>query len=208
MNKQSNFSNFPPQQSFNDYVPNDSRHKNNYSKEHYHEKRELNTTKVRDGDNKYYNYRSSNNYINSSSNYPKQHNNNYNNYNRDTDRASYSKSRHESYRDNYSVKNEEFKMDWICPVETCRNRNFAKREKCNLCRTPKPVNPEYDSSEFPKKRRKDMSRSKSRSRSRSGKKDVRDKDHRDRERKERDKDKERERERERDRERDRDRDKK
>jgi len=99
-------------------------------------------------------------------------------------------------RNRPEYQKDEIRMDWICPVETCRNRNFAKRDKCNLCKTPKPANPEYDNTEFPKKKRKEESRSKSRSR--SGKREYKDK--------RRDKEKERERDKDRDRERDRDRD--
>ena len=28
--------------------------------------------------------------------------------------------------------------DWECPIESCRNLNFAKRTECNRCKTPKP----------------------------------------------------------------------
>lgn len=42
-----------------------------------------------------------------------------------------------------------YNPDWICPKKSCRNRNFAKRTKCNLCGLLKPSNPELDYSSFP-----------------------------------------------------------
>ena len=129
-------------------------------------------------------YRNSQN-TGSSNNYHRQSNFN------DKPTSNYNRNRPEFQKD-------EVRMDWICPIETCRNRNFAKRDKCNLCKTPKPANPEYDNTEFPKKRKKEESRSKSRSR--SGKREIKDK------RRDKEKDKERDRERDRDRDKDRERD--
>jgi hypothetical protein len=42
-----------------------------------------------------------------------------------------------------------YNPDWICPKKGCRNRNFAKRTKCNLCGMQKPSNPELDYTTFP-----------------------------------------------------------
>jgi hypothetical protein len=49
--------------------------------------------------------------------------------------------------------------DWECPNSKCKNKNFAKRVKCNLCATLKP--------EIIKAREKSRSNSKNRMRSRS-----------------------------------------
>ena len=37
-----------------------------------------------------------------------------------------------------------YKPDWICPNKQCRNRNFAKRKKCNRCGEERPTEPELD----------------------------------------------------------------
>jgi hypothetical protein len=182
--KQSNFSSFPPQNTFTPAIADTQLpyNPNNYIKDKGEKKEFIKTPQEHDTSRNYYNR--SNNYQQQGQNsgFPHQYNSqNYNNVNN-----SYDKGNNLSHQ---PVK-EEVRMDWICPVETCRNRNFAKRDKCNLCKTPKPVNPEYDNSEFPKRRKKDDSRSKSRSRSR--KREIRDRDRsreKDREEKFRDKDK-------------------
>mmetsp|Transcript_58334 Transcript_58334/g.164711 ORF Transcript_58334/g.164711 Transcript_58334/m.164711 type:complete len:203 (+) Transcript_58334:136-744(+) len=35
-------------------------------------------------------------------------------------------------------------LDWECPNKMCRNVNFKKRPKCNICGTPKPSNARQD----------------------------------------------------------------
>mmetsp|Transcript_67478 Transcript_67478/g.187040 ORF Transcript_67478/g.187040 Transcript_67478/m.187040 type:complete len:203 (-) Transcript_67478:94-702(-) len=35
-------------------------------------------------------------------------------------------------------------LDWECPNKMCRNINFKKRPKCNICGTPKPSNARQD----------------------------------------------------------------
>lgn len=72
------------------------------------------------------------------------------------------KSHHEREEEkkmmNLKEDERKYKPDWICPNDSCRNRNFAKREYCNLCKQPKPKNPMYDYSEFPPKRKYEVKR--------------------------------------------------
>ncbi|KAK1938688.1 hypothetical protein X943_003441 [Babesia divergens] len=34
--------------------------------------------------------------------------------------------------------------DWICPVNSCSNINFAKRDFCNRCKTARPKDKAVD----------------------------------------------------------------
>lgn len=209
-NKGSNFSSYPPQSNFPSTTENTnnisqtsgfSNQSSSYPNKEKQDKREYSRSGQNDsGSGNYYNRNSSFNTNTSGfhQGFQAQNQSTQGYYRNNPEKSgSYSNSHH---------NREEPKLDWICPVKTCRNRNFAKRDKCNLCKTEKPTNPEYDSSEFPKKKKRENSKSKSRSR--SGKRDfkVREKD-KERDDKYRDRDDDRYRSRDNDRFKERERDK-